>query len=173
MSNHMFAEISPLKCFTEKEVSEEYKHRWTCLYNDYLRESSSLCKLTNKEEKSIKFRELYQKYKRILYHAEEFEESPRGDRIDLLQEACAELPHQVVYERAMPGNEVSKCGFAWKVAGRALCQLCVLERSGDTVLSRSGLWPMLSGRTEPRETHCAVRVPLPQTFLTFVSKCNN
>ncbi|RLM92045.1 putative RNA-dependent RNA polymerase 3 [Panicum miliaceum] len=31
-------------------------------------------------------------------------------------------------------NEASKCGFAWKVAGRALCQLYRLKHSGDTVL---------------------------------------
>ena len=66
-----------------------------------------------------------------LYHAEEFEESPRS-RSDLFNEACA--VYQVVYEHALPRNEVGKCGFAWKVAGRALCQLYARQRGGDTVL---------------------------------------
>ncbi|CAL4978427.1 unnamed protein product [Urochloa decumbens] len=123
--------IVPLPCFTEVAVSEDYKRRWTALYQEYLRESSKLCKLENKAEKNIKFRELYQEYKWDLYRAEEFEYSPR-ERFDLFNEACA--VYQVVYEHAMPTNEVSKCGFAWKVAGRALCQLYTLKHAGDTVL---------------------------------------
>lgn len=67
----------------------------------------------------------------MLYKAEEFEYSPR-ERFDLFNEACA--VYQVVYEHAVPRNEVSKCGFAWKVAGRALCQLYTLKHGGDTVL---------------------------------------
>lgn len=67
----------------------------------------------------------------ILYDAEEFEESQRSQP-ELFQEACA--IYQVVYQRAIPGDEVSKCGFVWKVAGRALCQLYALKRGGDTAL---------------------------------------
>ncbi|PAN32763.1 hypothetical protein PAHAL_5G510300 [Panicum hallii] len=69
--------------------------------------------------------------KRMLYKAEEFEYSQR-ERIDLFNEACA--VYQVVYQHATSCNEVSKCGFVWKVAGRALCQLYTLKHSGDTVL---------------------------------------
>uniref|UniRef100_A0A0A9CWN5 RDR3 n=1 Tax=Arundo donax TaxID=35708 RepID=A0A0A9CWN5_ARUDO len=124
-------EILPLECFTEVAVSEEDKYRWECLYQEYLKESSALCKVDNKELKNIKFRALFQKYKWILYDAEEFEESQRS-RPDLFDEACA--IYQVVYRHATRGNEVSKCGFAWKVAGRALCQFYVLKHGGDTAL---------------------------------------
>jgi len=42
--------IVPLQCFTEVAVSDYYKRRWTSLYQEYLRESSKLCKLENKAE---------------------------------------------------------------------------------------------------------------------------
>ena len=60
-----FSEISPLKCFTEEPVSEDYKQRWTGLYRKYLKEGSALYKLEDKEELKIRFRELYQDYKRV------------------------------------------------------------------------------------------------------------
>ena len=66
----------------------------------------------------------------ILYDAEDFDASPRS-HLELLNEACA--IYQVVYERAMVGNVVSKCGFAWKVAGRALCELYLLKHGGERV----------------------------------------
>ncbi|KAL6627250.1 hypothetical protein ACP70R_030976 [Stipagrostis hirtigluma subsp. patula] len=123
--------IVPLKCFTEVAVSECYKRRWKHLYrNEYLQESSSLCNLVNKEQKNFKFRELYQKYKKILYEAEEYEQSPKN-RLELFNEACA--VYQVVYQYAMECDQVSKCGFAWKVAGEALCELYVLNHGGPRV----------------------------------------
>ncbi|TVU03265.1 hypothetical protein EJB05_51208, partial [Eragrostis curvula] len=101
--------IVPLECFTEELVPDECKRRWWCLYQEYSRESSPLCKVDDKTIKNIKFRALYQKYKRILYDAEEFEESPRS-RPELFTEACA--IYQVVHKLAMPRNKISKCGFA-------------------------------------------------------------
>jgi len=123
--------IVPLSCFTEVKVSEDYKGRWRSLYYQYLRESTDLCKLEDKAEKNNNYRQLYQEYKRKLYEAEEFEQSPR-EQLDLLNEACA--VYQVVYEYAMSRNDIAKCGFAWKVAGRALCRLYTLKRGGDTAL---------------------------------------
>jgi len=72
----------------------------------------------------------------ILYKAEEFEESPRRHS-DLFKEACA--VYQVVYEHAMFRNEVSMCGFAWKVAGRALCELYMLKRGGGETVNLPAL----------------------------------
>ncbi|KAL6838697.1 hypothetical protein ACP4OV_031411 [Aristida adscensionis] len=122
--------IVPLKCFAEEAVSQDYKLRWTRLYHDYLAESSSLCKVQNKEEVKFKFRELYQRYKQILYEAEEFERSPKN-RFDLFNEACA--VYQVVYEYAVDRSDVRKCGFAWKVAGHALCEYYLLKHGDPTV----------------------------------------
>ena len=59
----LLSEIVPLQCFTEVAVSEDYKRRWTSLYQEYLRESSKLCKLEDKAERNINFHELYQEYK--------------------------------------------------------------------------------------------------------------
>jgi RNA-dependent RNA polymerase len=66
-----------------------------------------------------------------LYDAEEFELSQRS-RPELFQEACA--IYQVVYQLVMGRDEVSKCGFVWKVAGRALCQFYALKHGEDTAL---------------------------------------
>nr|CAB3475875.1 unnamed protein product [Digitaria exilis] len=106
-------------------VSEDYKRRRTSLYhNEYLKQSSALCKVEDKEERNSGFRELFRYFRR------EFEASPRS-KLDLFSDACA--IYQVVYEHAAPRNEVSKCGFAWKVAGRMLCELYFLKHGGETV----------------------------------------
>ncbi|KAJ1282153.1 hypothetical protein BS78_03G028700 [Paspalum vaginatum] len=139
--------IVPLSCFMEEEVSEYYKQHWTALYKEYLRESSKLCNLEDKAERNASFRELYQDYKRMLYKAEEFEQSTR-ERLDLFKEACA--VYQVVYKHAMAQEKVkvSKCGFAWEVAGRALCQFYTLKQPGETALCSFSVSRLLSRREE-------------------------
>jgi RNA-dependent RNA polymerase len=47
-------------------------------------------------------------------------------------EACA--IYQIVYEYALQQKNVRLCGFVWKVAGRALCELHAIKRGGETVL---------------------------------------
>jgi RNA-dependent RNA polymerase len=66
----------------------------------------------------------------MLYHAEKFDESPRN-RNEVFSEACA--IYQIVYQYAMRRDKVSMCGFAWKVAGHALCELHLIKRGGETV----------------------------------------
>lgn len=124
--------ISPLTCFTEQVVTEECKELWKHRYREYLRESSALYQEEySKEERNTRFMELYQKYRRMLYHAAEFDESQRN-RCEVFDEACA--IYQIVYEYALRCDEVGRCCFVWKVAGRALCQLHAIKRGGETVL---------------------------------------
>jgi RNA-dependent RNA polymerase len=68
----------------------------------------------------------------MFYDAAELEESQKN-RFAVFKEACA--IYQLVYENALKKNDVGKCGFAWKVAGRALCQFYAIKRGGDTVLA--------------------------------------
>lgn len=56
----------------------------------------------------------------LLYEAEDFQESQK-DVEELYYEALA--IYHVSYNLAMGRGEVGKCGFAWKVAGAALCNL--------------------------------------------------
>lgn len=124
--------IAVLTCFTEEVVTKECREQWTSHYQDYRRESTSFYGAKySKEERNKRFLELYQKYKRILYHSEEFNESPRNHN-EVFGEACA--IYQIVYQYAIRRDNISLCGFAWKVAGRALCQLHTIKRGGQTVL---------------------------------------
>uniref|UniRef100_A0ACD5VW74 Uncharacterized protein n=2 Tax=Avena sativa TaxID=4498 RepID=A0ACD5VW74_AVESA len=128
--------ISPLTCFTEEEVTEE-RNIWGPRYEEYLKKSSSLCKGDHnhpsfKEEKNMRFKELFKTYKQMLYDAAEMEESQKN-RFVVFKEACA--IYQLVYENALRLDDVLKCGFAWKVAGHALCQLYVIKSRKDTVLA--------------------------------------
>ncbi|KAK1662744.1 hypothetical protein QYE76_050903 [Lolium multiflorum] len=123
-------EISLDPRFNERGTSE-CKPFWTRHYEDYLRESGPLSKIQDKEEVNLKFNELYHKYKHILYHAAEFEQTPR-DLKDVFDEACA--IYQIVYESAVAAKKPGRCSFVWKVAGRALCHFYALETEDDKVL---------------------------------------
>lgn len=67
----------------------------------------------------------------LLYGASEFEETPR-DLDDVFSEACA--IYQIAYEKARSANIVARCGFAWKVAGRALCHFYTVKNEGNAVV---------------------------------------
>jgi RNA-dependent RNA polymerase len=68
----------------------------------------------------------------MLYEAAELEESHKK-RFVVFKEACA--IYQLVYEYALQEEDVGKCGFAWKVAGHALCQFYAIKGREDTVLA--------------------------------------
>lgn len=67
----------------------------------------------------------------MLYHADEFKETKR-ELTEVYAEAC--VIFRVAYERARATNNVNRCGFAWKVAGDALCHLSATKYPGQTVL---------------------------------------
>ncbi|KAF2948935.1 probable RNA-dependent RNA polymerase 4 [Oryza sativa Japonica Group] len=124
--------ISSLPCFAERDVPPAIKQLWQHRYNEYLADSSLLyAEEADEEEKKIKFQELYEKYKHLLYGASEFEETPR-DLDDVFSEACA--IYQIAYEKARSANNVARCGFAWKVAGRALCHFYTVKNEGNAVV---------------------------------------
>ncbi|KAM0921108.1 hypothetical protein ACQ4PT_007016 [Festuca glaucescens] len=125
--------ISVLSCFTEEVVTKECREQWASRYKDYRRESSALYDDAkySQEERNARFPEIYQKYRRMLYHAEEFDNSRRSCN-EVFGEAC--VIYQIVYEYALQQKNVRLCGFVWKVAGRALCKLHAIKRGGETVL---------------------------------------
>ncbi|KAG2570674.1 hypothetical protein PVAP13_7KG095709 [Panicum virgatum] len=108
-----------LPCFTEVEATPKCTSLWEDRYQEYLRKSTELINL-DKEEKDDEFQKLYQYYKRLLYGAEEFEETWQ-DHSEVFMEACA--IYQIVYERARTTKSIGKCRFVWTVAGAALCHL--------------------------------------------------
>uniref|UniRef100_A0A0D9Y4K5 RNA-dependent RNA polymerase n=1 Tax=Oryza glumipatula TaxID=40148 RepID=A0A0D9Y4K5_9ORYZ len=120
--------VSLLPCFMEREAPPGARHLWQHRYEEYLTDSTMLYRaMVDKEERNMKFQELYEKYKHMLYDASEFEQTQR-DPDDVFSEAC--VIYQIVYEKA----RWSRCGFAWKVAGRALCHFYALKNEGDTAL---------------------------------------
>ncbi|KAM0921101.1 hypothetical protein ACQ4PT_007013 [Festuca glaucescens] len=127
--------VGPIKIsldprFKERDTSK-CKPFWTRHYKEYCKDSGPLAEIQDKEEVDLKFSELYHKYKHILYHAAEFEQTPR-DLKDVFDEACA--IYQIVYESAVAAKKPGKCSFAWKVAGHALCHFLALQTEGDKVL---------------------------------------
>lgn len=56
----------------------------------------------------------------MLYKADDFEESKRPQD-EIFNEALA--IYHVCYDYARSVRNVGSCSFAWKVAGKALCQL--------------------------------------------------
>ncbi|XP_052164818.1 probable RNA-dependent RNA polymerase 4 isoform X1 [Oryza glaberrima] len=124
--------VSLLPCFMEREAPPAARHLWQHRYEEYLTDSTMLYRaMVDKEERNMKFQELYEKYKHMLYDASEFEQTQR-DPDDVFSEAC--VIYQIVYEKARWSNDASRCGFAWKVAGRALCHFYALKNEGDTAL---------------------------------------
>lgn len=120
-------------CFTERAASSGYKYLnlWAGRYQEYLSESGPLIDNQDKEETDLKFKELYQKYKYMLYDAAEFEQTQRN-LDEVFDEACT--IYQIVYEKAARFKKAGRCGFVWNVAGRALCRFYALEAKGDKVL---------------------------------------
>ncbi|PIA42750.1 hypothetical protein AQUCO_02000301v1 [Aquilegia coerulea] len=101
-----------LPCFKE-EVPSDCMDRWKEHFKHYRSEMTSAMRIDDKAAKDVAADDVYQKYKQILYDAEEFEDSTRRKE-DIFNEALA--IYNVSYD-------YGKFSFAWKVAGRALCTL--------------------------------------------------
>ncbi|KAJ3693857.1 hypothetical protein LUZ60_009337 [Juncus effusus] len=114
-----------LPCFDDGPPQSCIK-KWETLYNEYLKEAREMSNedsVPKGPAKAKKFQDMFAKYKEILYGAAEFELSPRSQK-DICDEALA--VYQIVYSNAEKSG-VGKCGFAWKVAGHALCQLFMVK----------------------------------------------
>ncbi|KAJ8751018.1 hypothetical protein K2173_016199 [Erythroxylum novogranatense] len=104
----------------DQEVSDSSLAKWNSLYEQYRQEMSAACQLNNKEIKSEAADDIYQKYTEKLYEASDISLSNRTKK-DIYDEALA--IYHVAYGYAVKKQQPSRCGFAWKVAGSALCQL--------------------------------------------------
>ncbi|KAI3810840.1 hypothetical protein L1987_20463 [Smallanthus sonchifolius] len=90
---------------------------WNERYKTYRQEMSDA--LThNDESKNDAAGSVLTKYKQMLYGASDFNDSTRNVE-DVYNEALA--IYHVSYDYAKSLKDVVKCGFAWKVAGSALC----------------------------------------------------
>ncbi|XP_060209832.1 probable RNA-dependent RNA polymerase 3 isoform X2 [Lycium barbarum] len=111
-------EIKKLSVF-EVEIPKTYWRLWKERYSSYRREMTEALN-TGSESKNDLADQVIKKYKQLLYEAPDMEESVRS-KLDIFNDALA--IYRVTYDYAKAKGDVKKCGFAWKVAGSALCRL--------------------------------------------------
>ncbi|GFP86730.1 probable RNA-dependent RNA polymerase 5 [Phtheirospermum japonicum] len=117
-------QIWKLSCF-DVPILGEYVDMWKARYDTYRKDMSNALK-SDDDSKNDAANEVIEKYKQLLYEAPDMEESPKDSKV-IYDEAIA--IYHVTYDYAM-SRGVEKCGFAWKVAGSALCSLCAWELAG-------------------------------------------
>ncbi|KAL1532896.1 RNA-directed RNA polymerase [Salvia divinorum] len=109
-------EIWKMPCFNIP-IPEDYLIMWKDRYECYCKEMANALKCGD-EAKSDAAAYVIKKYKQLLYDAADMEESAKDTTV-LYEESLA--IYHVTYDMA---GSVEKCGFAWRVAGSALCNLC-------------------------------------------------
>nr|KYP37196.1 putative RNA-dependent RNA polymerase 3 [Cajanus cajan] len=116
-------EIKMLPCFDVK-VPTSYMEKWEPLYGEYLKDMTGA--LADKPKAREEAAEVIRKYKEKLYGAAKMEDSPKNVT-DIYNEALA--VYRLAYQYAVKTNTVSKCGFAWKIAGSALTKLYIIKQN--------------------------------------------
>ncbi|KAJ3693854.1 hypothetical protein LUZ60_009334 [Juncus effusus] len=110
-----------LPCFNVEVVPQDCIDKWENHYKNYLKEIMSAF---NGPVRNKMYQEILDKYKKILYGGTtEFQESKRPNE-DIYNEALR--IYQIVYNRAEARGTAS-CGFAWRLAGHALCQYYIFK----------------------------------------------
>ncbi|QCD92035.1 RNA-dependent RNA polymerase 1 [Vigna unguiculata] len=116
-------EIRLLSCF-DVEVPPSCMEKWKTKYKEYRTDMTNALKdISKSKEEAAK---VIRKYKEELYGATaKMEDSPKNIS-DIYEEALA--IYHVCYEYAVLTKSVSKCSFAWKVAGSALTSLYIIKQ---------------------------------------------
>ncbi|KAF3442984.1 hypothetical protein FNV43_RR16902 [Rhamnella rubrinervis] len=128
--DHSNKEIRKLPCF-DVEVPEPCLKKWMDCYENYRADMSLALQDDDRERKDEAANEVIKKYKKILYEADEFEESSRN-REEIFNEALA--IYNLAYNYAMGTGKVGNCGFPWKVAGPALFKLHTMKLSEKAIV---------------------------------------
>ncbi|KAG6389123.1 hypothetical protein SASPL_150582 [Salvia splendens] len=108
-------EIWKMPCF-DIPIPEDYLITWRDRYKCYCGEMANALNRSDEAKKDAAD-DVIKKYKQLLYDAPDMEESAKDTTV-LYEESLA--IYHVTYDMA---SSVEKCGFAWKVAGSALCSL--------------------------------------------------
>ncbi|GAB2292381.1 hypothetical protein Dimus_026623 [Dionaea muscipula] len=119
-----YAELDPsiqvwkLPCF-DVELPDECMQRWEEHYNNYRSEMREAL-YSMDELKNDSAADVNQKYKQMLYGADDLNQSPRPWE-EIRVEALA--IYHVTYHYAFTQGLARYCGFAWKTAGQALLRI--------------------------------------------------
>ncbi|XP_057969037.1 probable RNA-dependent RNA polymerase 5 isoform X2 [Malania oleifera] len=123
------SDVWTLPCFG-CEVPNIYLNLWKEHYDQYRCEMTDALKHDD-EIKDVLADKVTQKYKQLLYGTADFEDSPKITE-QIYEEALA--IYQITYEHARRQGAVRYCGFAWKVAGSALCRLYIIKQGDRSLL---------------------------------------
>ncbi|KAJ0745501.1 putative RNA-directed RNA polymerase [Helianthus annuus] len=126
--NALIREIWKLPCFNV-EIPDPILSLWKNRYDSYRHEMSSALQ-SGDESKNNSADIVMNKYKKMLYEAENFASSTRKIE-DIYNDALA--IYHVSYDYAIRYANVAKCGFAWKVAGEALCSYHESKTPGRSI----------------------------------------
>lgn len=116
---HSIGGIWKLPCFG-LDIPDEYMSLWKRRYDEYRYEMQGALDTNSHDSKNSAANAVIKKYKQLLYGAAELRESKK-DIQEIYQEALA--IYHVSYDHAISQGCVRRCGFAWRVAGSALCKL--------------------------------------------------
>ncbi|KAK1360290.1 RNA-dependent RNA polymerase [Heracleum sosnowskyi] len=118
-------EIRKLPLFELVQIPDAKLKFWEENYDNYRQEMSAALSSQIQTEMNPA-EDVINKYKKILYGAADFEQRSRN--IDEIHVDALALYH-VCYDFAKIKGDVSKCNFAWKIAGPALCNFHALNSS--------------------------------------------
>ncbi|KAG9449119.1 hypothetical protein H6P81_009084 [Aristolochia fimbriata] len=128
-------EVWQLSLLSE-DVPQACLELWLPRYEQYRFEMASALSAADKDIANTAAEEVINKYKQMLYGGAEFEGCTRR-REEILNEARA--IYKIAYDYAESFRDVAKCGFAWKVAGCALCELYLMKNEDRVTCSRTFL----------------------------------
>ncbi|XWS26784.1 hypothetical protein CRYUN_Cryun26dG0059900 [Craigia yunnanensis] len=123
-------EVRKLPCF-DVGFPEDCREKWTALYEQYRTDMKHALDGNSKEMKDKAANAVYDNYKQKLYGAAELEQAQRP--LDQIHKEAVAI-YNISYDYAIRMEDVSKCGFAWKVAGSALLSLYA-SKQGEKILS--------------------------------------
>ncbi|KAJ0515563.1 putative RNA-directed RNA polymerase [Helianthus annuus] len=126
--NALIREIWKLQCFNV-EIPDRVLNLWKNRYDSYKYEMSTALQ-SGDESKNNSANIVITNYKKMLYEAEDFASSTRKIE-DIYNDALA--IYHVSYDNAIKCGDVRKCGFAWKVAGEALCSFHESKTPGRSI----------------------------------------
>lgn len=110
-------EIWKLHYFNISDVPDSCLSLWKERYEAYKQDMTNALSY-NEISKNDAASSVIEKYKQMLYGASDFKDTTRN--IEHVYNEALAIYH-VSYDYAKKRNDIAKCGFAWKVAGSALC----------------------------------------------------
>ncbi|XP_071723572.1 probable RNA-dependent RNA polymerase 5 [Rutidosis leptorrhynchoides] len=103
--------------YFNRSIPNSCLNLWAKRYDEYRRDMSNAL-IHNDLSRNDAANSVNQKYKKMLYGAPDFKDTTRN--IEHVYDEALAIYH-VTYDYAKSRKDIGKCGFAWKVAGSALC----------------------------------------------------